>query len=231
MEHHLTTPLSRQDVQALRCGDTVYLSGEVYTARDAAHKRLCALLDEGKPLPFDVRGAVVYYAGPTPARPGEVIGSCGPTTSGRMDAYAPRLLALGLAGMAGKGARSEAVVQAMRALYDKFGWQTNRTISLAYPGADGAQRMADIMAGLRTQPPAQVAGRDVAEIVDYAEGVGDLPKANVVEFRLAGGGKLIVRPSGTEPKIKAYLFAKASDEAGAAAMLDALEQSAREILA
>ena len=114
MEHHLTTPLSRQDVQALRCGDTVYLSGEVYTARDAAHKRLCALLDEGKPLPFDVRGAVVYYAGPTPARPGEVIGSCGPTTSGRMDAYAPRLLALGLAGMAGKGARSEAVVQAMR---------------------------------------------------------------------------------------------------------------------
>lgn len=123
------------------------------------------------------------------------------------------------------------LVQAMRALYDKFGWQTNRTISLAYPGADGAQRMADIMAGLRTQPPAQVAGRDVAEVVDYAEGVGDLPKANVVEFRLAGGGKLIVRPSGTEPKIKAYLFAKAPDQTGADAMLDALEQSARELLA
>lgn len=123
------------------------------------------------------------------------------------------------------------LVQAMRALYDKFGWQTNRTISLAYPGADGAQRMADIMAGLRAQPPAQVAGRDVAETVDYVEGVDDLPKANVVEFRLAGGGKLIVRPSGTEPKIKAYLFAKAPDEAGAAEMLDALEQSAREILA
>lgn len=123
------------------------------------------------------------------------------------------------------------LVQAMRALYDKFGWQTNRTISLAYPGADGAQRMADIMAGLRVQPPAQVAGRDVAEVVDYAEGVGDLPKANVVEFRLAGGGKLIVRPSGTEPKIKAYLFAKAPDQTGADAMLDALEQSARELLA
>lgn len=122
------------------------------------------------------------------------------------------------------------LVQAMRALYDKFGWQTNRTISLAYPGADGAQRMADIMAGLRAQPPAQVAGRDVAEVVDYAEGVGDLPKANVVEFRLAGGGKLIVRPSGTEPKIKAYLFAKAPDQTGADAMLDALEQSARELL-
>lgn len=123
------------------------------------------------------------------------------------------------------------LVQAMRALYDKFGWQTNRTISLAYPGADGAQRMADIMAGLRAQPPAQVAGRDVAEVVDYAEGVGDLPKANVVEFRLAGGGKLIVRPSGTEPKIKAYLFAKAPNQTGADAMLDALEQSARELLA
>ena len=123
------------------------------------------------------------------------------------------------------------LVQAMRALYDKFGWQTNRTISLAYPGADGAQRMADIMAGLRAQPPAQVAGRDVADVVDYAEGVGDLPKANVVEFRLAGGGKLIVRPSGTEPKIKAYLFAKAPDQTGADAMLDALEQSARELLA
>lgn len=123
------------------------------------------------------------------------------------------------------------LVQAMRALYDKFGWQTNRTISLAYPGADGAQRMADIMAGLRAQPPAQVAGCDVAEVVDYAEGVGDLPEANVVEFRLAGGGKLIVRPSGTEPKIKAYLFAKAPDQTGADAMLDALEQSARELLA
>ena len=123
------------------------------------------------------------------------------------------------------------LVQAMRALYDKFGWQTNRTISLAYPGADGAQRMADIMAGLREQPPAQVAGRDVAETVDYAEGVGDLPKANVVEFRLAGGGKLIVRPSGTEPKIKAYLFAKATDQAGADAMLDELEQSVRALLA
>ena len=123
------------------------------------------------------------------------------------------------------------LVQAMRALYDKFGWQTNRTISLAYPGADGAQRMADIMAGLRAQPPAQVAGRDVAEVVDYAAGVGDVPKATVVEFRLAGGGKLIVRPSGTEPKIKAYLFAKAPDQTGADAMLDALEQSARELLA
>lgn len=128
-------------------------------------------------------------------------------------------------------AQGMTLVQAMRALYDKHGWQTNRTISLAYPGADGAQRMADIMADLRKQPPSQVAGRDVAETVDYAEGVGDLPKANVVEFRLSGGGKLIVRPSGTEPKIKAYLFAKAPDQPAADDMLDALERSARELLA
>lgn len=128
-------------------------------------------------------------------------------------------------------AQGMTLVQAMRALYDKHGWQTNRTISLAYPGADGAQRMADIMARLREQPPTQVAGRDVAETVDYAQGVGELPKANVVEFRLAGGGKLIVRPSGTEPKIKAYLFAKAPDHAAADTMLDALETTARELLA
>lgn len=128
-------------------------------------------------------------------------------------------------------AQGMTLVQAMRALYNQHGWQLNRTISLAYPGADGAQRMADIMAALREQPPTQVAGRDVAETVDYAQGVGELPKANVVEFRLAGGGKLIVRPSGTEPKIKAYMFAKAPDQAGASAMLDALEQAARKILA
>ncbi|MEE0846206.1 MAG: phospho-sugar mutase [Eggerthellaceae bacterium] len=128
-------------------------------------------------------------------------------------------------------AQGKTLVQAMRALYDQFGWQLNRTISIAYPGADGAQRMADIMERLRTQPPAQAAGRAIAETVDYAQGVADLPKANVVEFRLVGGGKLIVRPSGTEPKIKAYLFAKAPDQPGAVAMLDELEQTARELLA
>ena len=86
----------------------------IYTARDAAHKRLCECLERGEPLPIDVRDAVIYYAGPTPARPGQVIGSCGPTTSGRMDAYAPTLLRLGLRGMIGKGARNQAVAQAMQ---------------------------------------------------------------------------------------------------------------------
>ena len=105
MEYKLTAPLSKADAAKLRAGDTVLLSGTIYTARDAAHKRLCALAAEGKPLPFAIEDAVVYYAGPTPARPGGVIGSVGPTTSYRMDAYAPTLLDMGQTGMIGKGAR------------------------------------------------------------------------------------------------------------------------------
>ena len=104
MEYKLTAPLSKADAAKLRAGDTVLLSGTIYTARDAAHKRLCALAAEGKPLPFAIEDAVVYYAGPTPARPGGVIGSVGPTTSYRMDAYAPTLLDMGQTGMIGKGA-------------------------------------------------------------------------------------------------------------------------------
>lgn len=114
MEYRLQTPPDRAGLAKLRAGDTVLLSGVVYTARDAAHRRLCALAEAGEPLPFELKDAVIYYAGPTPARPGEVIGAVGPTTSGRMDAYAPTLLRMGLAGMIGKGARSEAVVDAMR---------------------------------------------------------------------------------------------------------------------
>lgn len=97
----------------LRVGEKILLSGYVYTARDAAHKRIAALLDEGKETPFPLEGAVIYYAGPTPAPPGKPVGSCGPTTSGRMDPYAPRLLDLGLAGMIGKGERSQAVRDAI----------------------------------------------------------------------------------------------------------------------
>jgi fumarate hydratase subunit beta len=109
----ITTPLSDEVVRSLRAGDEVAITGVVYQARDAAHKRLVALLDAGEPLPFELRGAVVYYMGPSPAKPGKVIGSAGPTTSGRMDAYAPRLMAHGLKGMIGKGLRSAEVKQAM----------------------------------------------------------------------------------------------------------------------
>ena len=110
----VSTPLDPEQVAHLNCGDVVSLSGVVYTARDAAHARFVEALDHGRPLPVDLKGQVVYYAGPTPAPPGRVIGSCGPTTSGRMDRYTPRLIReCGLAGMVGKGPRSLDVVQAM----------------------------------------------------------------------------------------------------------------------
>ena len=106
MVKHIHTPLRKEELEGLRAGDSVLLSGILYTGRDAAHKRLCALLAEGKELPFDVRNQVIYYAGPCPAKPPMPIGSCGPTTSYRMDAYAPMLCDLGLIGMVGKGQRS-----------------------------------------------------------------------------------------------------------------------------
>ena len=114
MAKYITAPLTKEQARSLRAGESVYLSGSVYTARDAAHKRLCELVEQGKPLPFPIEGAVIYYVGPSPARPGQSIGSAGPTTSYRMDAYAPTLLRLGELGMIGKGKRSPAVVEAMR---------------------------------------------------------------------------------------------------------------------
>lgn len=111
----LTLPLSRQTWLSLRAGDSCLLSGVIYTARDAAHKRLCELLERGEKLPVDLSGAVIYFAGPSPAKPGAVIGSAGPTTSYRMDAYSPALLRAGLSGMIGKGRRGGAVVEAMKA--------------------------------------------------------------------------------------------------------------------
>lgn len=105
--------LTKETVADLRAGDRVLLSGTIYTARDAAHKRLFALLDAGEPLPFEPDGAVIYYAGPTPAQQGMAVGSCGPTTSGRMDPFAPRLLDLGLRAMIGKGQRNDAVCKAI----------------------------------------------------------------------------------------------------------------------
>lgn len=113
-EIRLKTPLTDQDVEKLTIGDKVLLTGVIYTGRDAAHKRLYDLIAAGKPLPVDLRGQVIYYVGPAPAKPGRPIGSAGPTTSYRMDAYAPKLMELGLKGMIGKGNRSAEVVDAMR---------------------------------------------------------------------------------------------------------------------
>jgi len=120
MAKRIKLPLTDEIVKDLRAGDNLLLTGVIYVARDTAHKRMIEALDQGKPLPFDIKGATVYYMGPSPARPGRVIGSAGPTTSGRMDAYAPRLMAEGIKGMIGKGLRSRAVKDAMvkyRAVY------------------------------------------------------------------------------------------------------------------
>ena len=114
MERHITLPLTREEARTIKSGEQLLLSGVIYTARDAAHKRLCELVEKGEPLPFDVKNATIYYVGPTPAKPGQVIGSAGPTTSGRMDAYAPTLMRAGARGMIGKGARLPEVVEAMK---------------------------------------------------------------------------------------------------------------------
>ena len=135
MEYKLTTPVTKEMLAPLKAGDTVLLSGTVYTARDAAHKRLMERLDAGEDLPFALAGSAIYYVGPTPERPGEVIGSAGPTTSGRMDAYSPRLLDLGQSIMIGKGARNKAVQDAV---------VRNGAVYLAALGGAGALMAASV---------------------------------------------------------------------------------------
>ena len=122
------------------------------------------------------------------------------------------------------------LVQAMRALYEKYGYYHNKTVSLSYPGADGAAKMAGIMKALRAEAPSEIAGAKVEAVVDYATCVNGLPKADVIEFDLEGGNKAIVRPSGTEPKIKLYIFAKGEDAAAADALIAAIEEDGRKLL-
>ena len=114
MEKRITLPLTEELARTLKAGDTVLLTGEIYTSRDAGHKRMCETLAKGEKLPFDPENATIYYVGPTPAKPGQVIGSAGPTTSGRMDAYAPTMMSVGARGMIGKGARLPEVIEAMK---------------------------------------------------------------------------------------------------------------------
>lgn len=114
MEKRITAPVSKEETKKLRAGDSVLISGVIYTARDAAHERMTSNYKKGEPFPIDLTNQVIYYAGPCPAKPGEVIGSCGPTTAGRMDAYTPLLLDEGLGAMIGKGTRSAEVVEAMK---------------------------------------------------------------------------------------------------------------------
>ncbi len=128
-EHRIETPLSDEVIAKLRAGDKVFLSGYVLTGRDSAHKKLMDLIKEGKDLPIDIKGQLIYYVGPTPARPGKPIGSAGPTTSYRMDSYAPTLHSLGLKGSIGKGQRSKEVKEAMK---------KHKAVYLAATGGAGA---------------------------------------------------------------------------------------------
>ncbi len=114
MKRHITLPLTEELAKTLHAGEQVLLTGTIYTSRDAGHKRMCEALEQGETLPFDPQDATIYYVGPTPAKPGQVIGSAGPTTSGRMDAYAPTLMSVGARGMIGKGARLPEVIEAMK---------------------------------------------------------------------------------------------------------------------
>ena len=122
------------------------------------------------------------------------------------------------------------LVEAMRDLYEKHGYYHNKTVSLSYPGADGAAKMAGIMKSLRDEAPAEIAGSKVEAVVDYVTCVNGLPAADVIEFDLEGGNKAIVRPSGTEPKIKLYIFAKGEDAAAADALIAAIEEDGRKLL-
>ena len=135
MEYRLNTPVTKEQLSVLRAGDRVLLSGVVYTARDAAHQRMMERLNRGEALPFALEGSAIYYVGPTPERPGQVIGSAGPTTSGRMDKFSPRLLDLGQPVMIGKGARSREVKEAI---------VRNGAVYLAAMGGAGAVMSASV---------------------------------------------------------------------------------------
>ncbi|MYL81789.1 Fe-S-containing hydro-lyase [Desulfovibrio aerotolerans] len=176
-EYHLTTPLTDADVTPLKSGDVVYITGNIYTARDAAHKRLVETLDAQKPLPFDLKGALIYYVGPSPAPPGRPIGSAGPTTSYRMDTYAPRLHSLGLKGTIGKGKRSDEVKAALA---------EHKAVYLGATGGAGAllsQRITD------------------AKVIAYEElGPEAIRELTVKDFPLlvindCHGGELYVKPN------------------------------------
>ena len=180
----ISPPLTDREVEGLRAGDRVLITGVIFTARDAAHKRFMELLERGEELPFDIKGQVLYYVGPTPAKPGSVIGSAGPTTSGRMDAYTPRLLALGLKATVGKGSRSKEVIEAMK----KY-----RAVYLAAVGGAAALiarsiKRSEVIAYEDLGPEA-VRRLEVVDfpaiVVNDVEG-GDLFSQGVIRYRRTG---------------------------------------------
>jgi fumarate hydratase subunit beta len=175
-EHTITTPLSDEEIIKLKAGDVVFVSGTIYTGRDAAHKRMFEALDKGESLPFDIKGALIYYVGPTPAPPGRPIGSCGPTTSYRMDTYTPRLHSLGLKGTIGKGPRNSEVKEALM----KY-----KAVYLAATGGAGA------LLSLCVQEARVVAYEELGPEAVMELKVKDFP---LLVINDAFGGELYVKP-------------------------------------
>jgi fumarate hydratase subunit beta len=175
-EHRITTPLSDEDVIKLKAGDVVFVTGTIYTGRDAAHKRMFEAIDKGESLPFDVKGAIIYYVGPAPAPPGRPIGSCGPTTSYRMDTYTPRLHSLGLKGTIGKGPRNSGVKEALI----KY-----KAVYLAATGGAGA------LLSLCVQEARVIAYEDLGPEAVMELKVKDFP---LLVINDAFGGELYVEP-------------------------------------
>jgi fumarate hydratase subunit beta len=181
MTKQINVPFSREEAKSLRAGDYVYLTGTIYVARDAAHKRMSEALAAGEPLPFDVKGQVIYYMGPTPAREGQVIGSAGPTTASRMDKYTPALLDLGLLGMIGKGKRSQAVKDAI---------VRNGAVYFAAVGGAGALLSKSILSSeviayddLGTEAIRKLAVKDFPVIVVIDSEGNDLYETAILAYR------------------------------------------------
>ncbi len=181
MDKYISVPMSPEDVQNLRAGDYVYLSGTLYTARDAAHKRMYDALQEGGALPVDMKDVLIYYMGPSPAREGRAIGSAGPTTSSRMDKYAPTLLDLGLGGMIGKGKRSQEVKEAI---------VRNQAVYFAAVGGAGALLSRSIIASevvayddLGTEAIRKLEVKDFPVIVVIDSCGNDLYETAILEYR------------------------------------------------
>lgn len=168
MTKKITAPFDKNTVLSLSAGDQVLISGYIYTARDAAHKRMIEALQNGKPLPFDIKNQVIYYAGPAPAKPNEIIGSCGPTTSGRVDVYTPPLLDLGLSAMIGKGMRSEEVINSMI---------KNKAVYFAAVGGAGAL----IAKCIKSKTP--VAYEDLGTEAIVKLEVSDMPAVVVIDCK------------------------------------------------
>ena len=187
MDKHIRVPMDKENAKSLRAGDYVYLTGTVYTARDAAHKRMDEALREGGELPFDIKGQIIYYMGPSPAREGRPIGSAGPTTASRMDKYTPRLLDLGMGAMIGKGKRSPEVIEAI---------VRNGAVYFAAVGGAGALLSKSITSSeviayddLGTEAIRRLEIEDFPVIVVVDSEGGNLYETAVEEYRRTEGGE------------------------------------------